>query len=216
MALAACNNGNPQDQKAIEPESTAIQATNDNLPKKDIITDEGLGEFKIGDAIPDSHPDYDIKAVVSVDEEEMEEVSVEFSKDGVVQFIIFPAYIDETDAQSNEIGGIMVVSDQFTHNGIGVGSNVNDILKANPDLEVTFYDDQISASTTAALLISSVARPTTAFCRKCLSTSLRPSRIPLSNLTPRCRPSGFTRRFESKQKKPRITAGLFLLHRSNQ
>ena len=53
-----------------------------------------------------------------------------------------PAYIDETDAQSNEIGGIMVVSDQFTHNGIGVGSNVNDILKANPDLEVTFYDDQ--------------------------------------------------------------------------
>jgi hypothetical protein len=36
----------------------------------------------------------------------------------------------------------MVVSDQFTHNGIGVGSNVNDILKANPNLEVTFYDDQ--------------------------------------------------------------------------
>ena len=142
VTLAACNNGNPQDQKAIEPESTAIQATNDNLPKKDIITDEGLGEFKIGDAIPDSHPDYDIKAVVSVDEEEMEEVSVEFSKDGEVQFTIFPAYIDETDAQSNEIGDIMVVSDQFTHNGIGVGSNVNDILKANPDLEVTFYDDQ--------------------------------------------------------------------------
>ena len=142
VALAACNNGNPQDQKANEPESTAIQATNDNLPKKDIITDEGLGEFKIGDAIPDSHPDYDIKAVVSVDEEEMEEVTVEFSKDGVVQFIIYPSYIDETDAQTNEIGGIMVVSDQFTHNGIGVGSNVNDILKANPNLEVTFYDDQ--------------------------------------------------------------------------
>ena len=142
VALAACNNGNPQDQKAIEPESTAIQATNDNLPKKDIITDDGLGEFQLGATIPESHPDYDIKPVVSVDEEEMEEVSVEFSKDGEVQFIIFPAYIDETDAQSNEIGDIMVVSDQFTHNGIGVGSNVNDILKANPNLEVTFYDDQ--------------------------------------------------------------------------
>ena len=142
VALAACNNGNPQDQKAIEPESTAIQATNDNLPKKDIITDDGLGEFQLGATIPESHPDYDIKAVVSVDEEEMEEVSFEFSKDGEVQFTIFPAYIDETDAQSNEIGDIMVVSDQFTHNGIGVGSNVNDILKANPNLEVTFYDDQ--------------------------------------------------------------------------
>ena len=142
VALAACNNGNPQDQKAVEPESTAIQATNDNLPKKDIITDDGLGEFQLGATIPESHPDYDIKAVVSVDEEEMEEVSVEFSKDGEVQFIIYPSYIDETDAQSNEIGDIMVVSDQFTHNGIGVGSNVNDILKANPDLEVTFYDDQ--------------------------------------------------------------------------
>lgn len=142
VALAACNNGNPQDQKAVEPESTAIQATNDNLPKKDIITDDGLGEFQLGATIPESHPDYDIKAVVSVDEEEMEEVSFEFSKDGEVQFTIFPAYIDETDAQSNEIGGIMVVSDQFTHNGIGVGSNVNDILKANPNLEVTFYDDQ--------------------------------------------------------------------------
>ncbi len=142
VALAACNNGNPQDQKAVEPESTAIQATNDNLPKKDIITDDGLGEFQLGATIPESHPDYDINPVVSVDEEDMEEVSFEFSKDGVVQFIIFPAYIDETDAQSNEIGGIMVVSDQFTHNGIGVGSNVNDILKANPDLEVTFYDDQ--------------------------------------------------------------------------
>ena len=123
VTLAACNNGNPQDQKAIEPESTAIQATNDNLPKKDIITDDGLGEFQLGAAIPESHPDYDINTVVSVDEEEMEFVSVEFSKDGVVQFTIFPAYIDETDAQSNEIGGIMVVSDQFTHNGIGVGSN---------------------------------------------------------------------------------------------
>ena len=142
VALAACNNGNPQDQKAVEPESTAIQATNDNLPKKDIITDDGLGEFQLGAPIPESHPDYDIKAVVSVDEEEMEEVSFEFSKDGEVQFTIFPAYIDETDAQSNEIGDIMVVSDQFTHNGIGVGSNVNDILKANPNLEVTFYDDQ--------------------------------------------------------------------------
>ena len=64
------------------------------------------------------------------------------NKDGEVQFVIYPSYIDETDAQSNEIGGIMVVSDQFTHNGIGVGSNVNDILKANPNLEVTFYDDQ--------------------------------------------------------------------------
>lgn len=142
VALAACNNGNPQDQKAVEPESTAIQATNDNLPKKDIITDDGLGEFQLGATIPESHPDYDIKAVVSVDEEEMEEVSFEFSKDGEVQFTIFPAYIDETDAQLNEIGDIMVVSDQFTHNGIGVGSNVNDILKANPNLEVTFYDDQ--------------------------------------------------------------------------
>ena len=142
VALAACNNGNPQDQKAVEPESTAIQATNDNLPKKDIITDDGLGEFQLGATIPESHPDYDIKAVVSVDEEEMEEVSFEFSKDGEVQFTIFPAYIDETDAQSNEIGDIMVVSDQFTHNGIGVGSNVNDILKTNPNLEVTFYDDQ--------------------------------------------------------------------------
>jgi hypothetical protein len=75
VALAACNNGNPQDQKANEPESTAIQATNDNLPKKDIITDDGLGEFKIGTTIPDSHPDYDIKPVVSVDEEEMEEIN---------------------------------------------------------------------------------------------------------------------------------------------
>lgn len=142
VALAACSNGNPQNQKVIESESTAIQATNDNLPKKDIITDDGLGEFQLGAAIPESHPDYDINTVFSVDEEEMEEVSVEFSKDGEVQFIIFPAYIDETDAQSNEIGGIRVMSDQFTHNGIGVGSNVNDILKANPDLEVTFYDDQ--------------------------------------------------------------------------
>ena len=142
VALAACNNGNPQDQKVTESDSTTIEMTNDNLPQKDIITDDGLGEFQLGDAIPESHPDYDIKPVVSVDEEEMEEVTVEFSKDGEVQFIIFPAYIDETDAQSNEIGGIMVVSDQFTHNGIGVGSNVNDILKANPNLEVTFYDDQ--------------------------------------------------------------------------
>lgn len=142
VALAACNNGNPQDQKANEPDSMTVQVAHDNLPSKDIITNEGLGEFKIGDTIPDSHPDYDIKAVVSVDEEEMEEVTVEFSKDGVMQFIIYPAYIDETDDQSNEIGAIMVVSDQFTHNGIGVGSNVNDILKANPNLEVTFYDDQ--------------------------------------------------------------------------
>ncbi len=142
VALAACNNGNPQDQKVTESDSTTIEMTNDNLPKKDIITNDGLGEFQLGGAIPESHPDYDIKPVVSVDEEEMEEVTVEFSKDGEVQFIIFPAYIDETDAQSNEIGGIMVVSDQFTHNGIGVGSNVNDILKANPNLEVTFYDDQ--------------------------------------------------------------------------
>ena len=150
MALVACGNANQPKQEERQPDTEIVQTVDskeaqmahNNLLTNDIITAEGLGEFKIGGIIPDSHPDYDIKAVVSVDEEEMEEVTVEFSKNGVVQFVIFPAYIDETDAQSNEIGGIKVVSDQFTHNGIGVGSNVNDILKANPDLKVTFYDDQ--------------------------------------------------------------------------
>lgn len=142
VALAACNNGKAPVLETQVPDSVAMQMTHDNLQNTDIITKEGLGDFMLGATIPESHPDYDINTVVSVDEEEMEEVTVEFSKDGEVQFIIFPAYIDETDAQSNEIGGIMVVSDQFTHNGIGVGSNVNDILKNNPDLKVTFYDDQ--------------------------------------------------------------------------
>ena len=137
MAFTACNNSKAPVQEAQEPDTATMQTTNN-----DIITEEGLGDLKIGATIPDSYPDYDIEPVVSVIEDDMEEVSVEFSKDGVVQFIIYPAYIDETDAQSNEIGGIMVVSDQFTHNGIGVGSNVNDILKSNPDLKVTFDDDQ--------------------------------------------------------------------------
>ena len=142
MAFTACNNSKAPVQKAQEPDSVAMQMTHDNLQNTDIITKEGLGEFMLGATIPDSHPDYDIKEVFSVYEEEFEEVSYEFSKDGEVLFIVFPAYIEETDAQSDKIGGIMVVTDQFTHNGIGVGSNVNDILKANPDLKVTFDDDQ--------------------------------------------------------------------------
>lgn len=142
MAFTACNNSKAPVQEAQEPDTVAMQMTHDNLQNTDIITEEGLGEFMLGATIPDSHPDYDIKEVFSVYEEEFEEVSYEFSKDGEVQFIIYPAYIDETDAQSDKIGGIMVVTDQFTHNGIGVGSNVNDILKANPDLKVTFDDDQ--------------------------------------------------------------------------
>lgn len=142
MAFTACNNSKAPVQEAQEPDSVAMQMTHDNLQNTDIITEEGLGEFMLGATIPDSHPDYDIKEVFSVYEEEFEEVSYEFSKDGEVLFIVFPAYIEETDAQSDKIGGIMVVTDQFTHNGIGVGSNVNDILKANPDLKVTFDDDQ--------------------------------------------------------------------------
>ena len=142
MAFTACNNSKAPVQEAQEPDSVAMQMTHDNLQNTDIITKEGLGEFMLGATIPDSHPDYDIKEVFSVYEEEFEEVSYEFSKDGEVLFIVFPAYIEETDAQSDKIGGIMVVTDQFTHNGIGVGSNVNDILKANPDLKVTFDDDQ--------------------------------------------------------------------------
>ena len=138
MALTACNNSKAPVQEAQEPEAATMQTTSN-----DIITKEGLGEFKIGATIPDSHPDYDIKEVVSVDEMEFEEVSYEFSKNGEVLFVVYPAYIEETDAQSDKIGGIMVMTDQFTHNGIGVGSNVNDILKANPDLKVTFYDDQL-------------------------------------------------------------------------
>lgn len=142
MAFTACNNSKAPVQEAQEPDSVAMQMTHDNLQNTDIITKEGLGEFMLGATIPDSHPDYDIKEVFSVYEEEFEEVSYEFSKEGEVLFIVFPAYIEETDAQSDKIGGIMVVTDQFTHNGIGVGSNVNDILKANPDLKVTFDDDQ--------------------------------------------------------------------------
>lgn len=142
MTFTACNNSKAPVQEAQEPDSVAMQMTHDNLQNTDIITKEGLGEFMLGATIPDSHPDYDIKEVFSVYEEEFEEVSYEFSKDGEVLFIVFPAYIEETDAQSDKIGGIMVVTDQFTHNGIGVGSNVNDILKANPDLKVTFDDDQ--------------------------------------------------------------------------
>ena len=142
MAFTACNNSKAPVQEAQEPDTVAMQMTHDNLQNTDIITEEGLGEFMLGATIPDSHPDYDIKEVFSVYEEEFEEVSYEFSKDGEVLFIVFPAYIEETDAQSDKIGGIMVVTDQFTHNGIGVGSNVNDILKANPDLKVTFDDDQ--------------------------------------------------------------------------
>ena len=142
MAFTACNNSKAPVQEAQEPDTVAMQITHDNLQNTDIITEEGLGEFMLGATIPDSHPDYDIKEVFSVYEEEFEEVSYEFSKEGEVLFIVFPAYIEETDAQSDKIGGIMVVTDQFTHNGIGVGSNVNDILKANPDLKVTFDDDQ--------------------------------------------------------------------------
>lgn len=142
MAFTACNNSKAPVQEAQEPDTVAMQMTHDNLQNTDIITEEGLGEFMLGATIPDSHPDYDIKEVFSVYEEEFEEVSYEFSKEGEVLFIVFPAYIEETDAQSDKIGGIMVVTDQFTHNGIGVGSNVNDILKANPDLKVTFDDDQ--------------------------------------------------------------------------
>ena len=142
VGLMACNNGNTPVQKVQEPSPTDMQMTNENLPDKDLITKEGLGDFKLGTTIPESHPDYEIKEVLSVDEEEMEELSYEVSKDGKLLFVIYPSYIDETDAQSDEIGGIMVESDQFTHNGIGVGSNVINILKSNPELKVTFYDDQ--------------------------------------------------------------------------
>ena len=117
--------------------------SHDNLSAEYVITDEGIGDFKFGTIIPDTHPDYDIKEVLTVDEEEFEEMSYEFSKDGEVQFVVFPAYIDETDAQSDEIGAIMVMSDKYIYNGNRIGDNINDILKAQPELKVTFYDDNI-------------------------------------------------------------------------
>lgn len=150
--LAACGNGNTPNQQTQEPDSVTIattpdakevRMTHDDLSAEYIITNEGIGDFKIGTTIPDSHPDYVIKEVLTVDEEEFEELSYEVSKDGEMQFVIFPAYIDETDAQSDEIGTIMVVSDKYIYNGNHVGDNINDILKAQPKLQVTFYDDKV-------------------------------------------------------------------------
>ena len=147
MTLTACGNSNPMGQQeqladtvVVQPNSKDIRMTHDNLVIEK-ITKVGLGDFKIGAKIPESHPDYEITQFINVDEEEMEEVGYEVGKNGEVLFILYPSYLPESDCPSDEIGQIMVISDQFVHNGVRVGDNINEVLKHHPELKTTYWDD---------------------------------------------------------------------------
>lgn len=132
LGLVACNNTTTPKENNDIPDAVeqvhSLMETNTLL--YDTITAEGLGSLKLGAKIPDTIPGYDVTVLIFEDEEEMENVIVEVTKDDKLIFQIQPGYVDETDAANDTIAGILVVSDQFaTADGIRVGSNVQDILK---------------------------------------------------------------------------------------
>ena len=132
LGLLSCNHTTSPKENAdiFEAVDQVLNLMKNNVFIGDTITADGLGSLKLGAKIPDTIPGYDVTVLIFEDEEEMENVIVEVTKDDKLIFQIQPGYVDETDAANDTIAGILVVSEQFaTADGIRVGSNVQDILK---------------------------------------------------------------------------------------
>ena len=132
LSLIACNNSNSS-KDSLDISSTMEQTSNPEEPDAllgSIITNEGLGNLKLGTKIPDTIPGYEVLFLIREIEEGMEDVIVEVTKDDKLFLQIQPGYVDETDAANDTIAGLLVISDQFTTTeGFHVGTNVHDILK---------------------------------------------------------------------------------------
>ena len=125
IELVACDNTNKKDNK-VTPEP--VEQTADALGT--LITADGVGILTLDAEIPDTIPGYEIAPVIVVYEEDIEDIELHVIKDGQVVLMIHPAYVEETDEQSNYIGGLTILSDQFaTADGIRVGSSIQDVLK---------------------------------------------------------------------------------------
>lgn len=132
LGLLSCNSTTSPKENAdiFEAVDQVLNLMKNNVFIGDTITADGLGSLKLGAKIPDTIPGYDVTVLIFEDEEEMENVIVEVTKDDKLILQIQPGYVDETDAANDTIAGILVISDQFaTADGIRVGSNVQDILK---------------------------------------------------------------------------------------
>ena len=132
LGLLSCNNTTSPKENAdiFEAVDQVLNLMKNNVFIGDTITADGLGSLKLGAKIPDTIPGYDVTVLIFEDEEEMENVIVEVTKDDKLILQIQPGYVDETDAANDTIAGLLVISDQFaTADGIRVGSNVQDILK---------------------------------------------------------------------------------------
>ncbi len=151
FTFTSCKNDSKktqQENKNVNQEELAQENKNNQLIKKDQV-----GIFKIGDAIPKKLENYAIKEEKQTISEEgvtYEEIMYTITKDETEILKIYRAYDYVSDGYNQNIGQIMVNSNQFkTEKNIGVGTTLENLKKAYPNLKIwyTYVSDMYVAET---------------------------------------------------------------------
>ncbi|RPD99688.1 hypothetical protein EGM88_03850 [Aureibaculum marinum] len=150
--IVGCNsNSNTKENMAAAEKnyiSKEIIEVDTVTPKENIylITNKAVGEFKIGDRIPDVGG-YDYYMINKKTMSKMNEDGLTKSEDityivngkGSVLVHLKPKYDDEKGEYTKNIGEIIVISEKYkTKEGIGVGATIDAFSEAYPDYEILY------------------------------------------------------------------------------
>ncbi len=146
-------------QNPFEELTEVLEDLNDELSEIDgvqeiyTITSGSAGDFNLGEAIPASSDEFDVKEEVAIFESEegpYEETVYKVSAENEELLQLSPAYNYETGEYMDEIGEINIFSDRFqTAEGIGAGSSLTDFMEAYPDYKIwyTYVSDMFVIET---------------------------------------------------------------------
>lgn len=135
-------------QNPFEELTEVLEDLNDDLSEIDgvqeiyTITSGSAGDFNLGEAIPTSSDEFEVKEEIETFESEegpYEETVYNVSAENEELLQLSPAYDYETGEYLDEIGEINIFSDRFqTAEGIGAGSSLNDFMETYSDYKIWY------------------------------------------------------------------------------
>lgn len=112
------------------------------IKEKFLIKGKAAGEFKIGASIPTSLKDYSItreQQVRTTEEGPTDETIIKVTKGNEKFLEILPSMDPITGESTEDIGEIRITSELYkTAEGIGVGSSLDEFVRAYPDHKLWF------------------------------------------------------------------------------
>lgn len=148
LIMSGCKQTGTNPSEASMNNENVEKSTTQTVDKKTedtskyLITQQGVGIFKLGEKIPAQTDGYTLKKTVEKVFEEGSELEIPIilvSENGTEMLKIEMVYDYNTDSYSDKIGFITILSDKFkTDKKIGIQSTIADFKTAYPDASAWF------------------------------------------------------------------------------